>query len=195
MLQVLTGCHRLSEKAYEMGAKVILLDTSGLVDEQKGGGRLKLAKIGILKPKTVFALQRGRELEPWLTPLRTSGRVIVTDVACIHEKFRRSLEIRTAYRINSFKRYFTRAKTIEIDLTAIGVFHMPEPGIGTLVSFDDIDGFLLSLGIISSMDGYKAQIFAPISEKDLALVRSITTGNLIVDPESFEHRIGHPSIY
>ena len=64
MLQVLVGASRLGRAAYDGGAEVLVYDTTGLVDAALGGLALKLAKVDLLRPTAVFALQRALELAP-----------------------------------------------------------------------------------------------------------------------------------
>jgi polynucleotide 5'-kinase involved in rRNA processing len=65
---------RLAQAAREAGTDVLIYDTSGFVGAADGGAHLKLAKIELLQPSVVFAIQRDQELESVLTPLRHSRR-------------------------------------------------------------------------------------------------------------------------
>ena len=75
MLPTVIGTHRLQQKAIELGAEVIVVDTTGLVDRSQGGKALKQWKIELLAPGMVIALQRASELDPILWPLRRDRRV------------------------------------------------------------------------------------------------------------------------
>jgi polynucleotide 5'-hydroxyl-kinase GRC3/NOL9 len=74
MLPTLVGAKRLVEVAEREKAHTIVYDTSGLVDPRQGGLALKSAKIDLLRPSAIFAIQREQELEPLLVPIRRSGR-------------------------------------------------------------------------------------------------------------------------
>lgn len=192
MLQVLTGSYRLLEKARELGAAVVIFDTCGLVDLQKGGGRLKLSKINLLKPQKVFALQRNRELESWLNPLRRSLRVFIEDVECISEKFQRNIDMRTEYRMNRYKQYFSHAKVLELDLNTLAVFFSSNLKPHMLISLEDKNGFTLSLGITIAVEEKNVKVYTPIPENDFISVKSITIGDLMIDPQTFTHQITSP---
>ena len=58
MLAVLTCAARLLEAAHEAGAQAVIYDTTGLVEPARGGIHLKLAKIDLLRPAVLFAIQR-----------------------------------------------------------------------------------------------------------------------------------------
>jgi polynucleotide 5'-hydroxyl-kinase GRC3/NOL9 len=55
MLQVLSSAARLMQAA---AASITVYDTSGLVDPKLGGAALKFAKIDLLRPTLVFAIQK-----------------------------------------------------------------------------------------------------------------------------------------
>jgi polynucleotide 5'-hydroxyl-kinase GRC3/NOL9 len=190
-LQVLTGSFRLLDKACATGANVVIFDTSGWIDMSSGGAYLKLSKIDLMRPKTLFVLQRNAELESWLLPLRKSSRVNILDMACIPEKFRRNVDIRRSCRIDGFKRYFAHAHVIEVDFSNFAVFPSVAFTVHQLVSFEDKDGFTSSLGIILSADSYmqRFKIYSPISENNMRAVEAITMGDLILDPQTFRHHI------
>jgi polynucleotide 5'-hydroxyl-kinase GRC3/NOL9 len=61
MLPVLTVAARLTGAAKKAGAQVIIYDTTGLVDPSRGGIALKLAKIDLLRPSVLLAIQREPE--------------------------------------------------------------------------------------------------------------------------------------
>ena len=80
MLPLLVGAARLVDTAQAAGAETLIYDTTGLVDPAQGGTALKLAKIDLLRPAVLFALQRSNELESLLLPLRRSSRLRVIDL-------------------------------------------------------------------------------------------------------------------
>ena len=75
MLPTMVGARKLQEKAQEMGAEAIVVDTTGLVDRAAGGGALKHWKIELLQPSALMSLARGSELEHILWPWRRDLRV------------------------------------------------------------------------------------------------------------------------
>ena len=78
MLQLVVGAARLIGAAQSAGAQVVVYDTCGLVEPGLGGLALKQAKLDLLRPVQVYALQRTDELlEPLLIPLERRGGVQV----------------------------------------------------------------------------------------------------------------------
>ena len=59
MLPLLVAVARLAAAGRESGPDVLLYDSSGLVDPDRGGVALKLAEIDLLRPEVVVALSRG----------------------------------------------------------------------------------------------------------------------------------------
>jgi len=70
---------------------------------------LKNAKIDLLRPDAVFAIQRERELEPLLQPLRLSRRVQLIGLRSSPAVVRRDTSARRQYRARQFASYFTSA--------------------------------------------------------------------------------------
>ena len=62
-LPLVTGTAKLVMRAIEMGARLIVVDTSGLIDGV-AGQMLKLTKAELCRPHHVVALHHGGELEP-----------------------------------------------------------------------------------------------------------------------------------
>jgi polynucleotide 5'-hydroxyl-kinase GRC3/NOL9 len=80
MLAMLVGAAALTGTARHAGADALIYDTSGLVDPTQGGTALKLAKIDLLRPGTVIAIQREDELEPLLS--RCGGVAGCASMSC-----------------------------------------------------------------------------------------------------------------
>jgi polynucleotide 5'-hydroxyl-kinase GRC3/NOL9 len=63
LLPCVVGTKRVSDRLEQLGAKAVVVDTSGLI--LGGAGRaLKEHKFDLLQPRVVVALQRDREVEP-----------------------------------------------------------------------------------------------------------------------------------
>ncbi len=65
LLPLVVGAARMQARAREMGADLVVVDTSGMVSGVYGQ-ILKYHKIEALRPDVVIGLQRGEELEPLL---------------------------------------------------------------------------------------------------------------------------------
>ncbi|MFQ5813651.1 MAG: Clp1/GlmU family protein, partial [Anaerolineae bacterium] len=59
MLPTVIGARKLQQKAQELGAEAIVVDTTGLVSRAAGGGALKQWKIELLQPSVLVGLARG----------------------------------------------------------------------------------------------------------------------------------------
>lgn len=101
------GTKRMVSAARAEGAKIILVDTTGLVSDDLGR-TLKLRKIKAVKPGHIIALQRDDELEHILSLI--DGIRIYRLRVSSHVKKRRR-EKRLEYRKKKYKEYFKGART------------------------------------------------------------------------------------
>jgi polynucleotide 5'-hydroxyl-kinase GRC3/NOL9 len=189
MLPVLVGASNLVHKAYEAGAKAVVYDTTGLIDPFKGGLSLKLAKINLIRPSVLFAIQRKTDLENLLRPLRRSGRVRVIDLKpCPAVRIRGSAE-RAEYRSIQMSRYFRTARTIRLDWAGLAVFPAPEFTLHRLLALEDRDAFTLGLGIVTELSGKRNEISLLTPVDSMKGVNALNLGDLIVDPETFRDNL------
>ena len=190
MLQMLVGVARLVQAAFEVGADVVVYDTSGLIDPNQGGIALKLAKIDLLRPEAVFAIQNGSELESLSIPLRRSQRTRLVDVQASPDVHPRDSSDRQAHRAAQFSRYFHSAQQVKVDWTRLPIFPAPRLSLSRLVSFDDIDGFMLGLGLVQEIDrqGHTVKLLTPFNS--LERTGWITLGDISLDQTTFrDYRI------
>ncbi len=195
MLQVVTGCARLAEKAREIGTGPIVMDTSGLVDPQKGGLRLKFAKIDMLRPSVLIVLQRAQELETLIRPLQICRRMTIIDMKCVSAVRRREFDERQAFREESFRRYFRNGMVQHFFWTRYGVFPYPRYYLDRLLGLEDREGFTLGLGIIKKFDpsSKTVSVFTPLGLDDLFRINGIQVGDVTIDPWTFKHDLIHPA--
>ncbi len=147
MLPTVVGAHKLQQRAREWEAEVIVVDTTGLVDAWQGGGALKQWKIALLEPETVIGLQRQRELEHILGPLRRDRRVRAIELPVSARVVARRREERTAYRRERLRRYFAPARRLKVPLRQIAAFNIENLAPYRLLAFEDGDGFVMALGV------------------------------------------------
>ena len=185
MLPVLVGAARLVQAAQAYGADAIVYDTSGLVSPTEGGLNLKLSKIDLLRPSTVFSIQREQELEPLITPLRHSRRVRVVDLQPSPSIQPRNTLTRQAYRASRFAQYLHAARPLTVDWERLAV--LPSPGFvfHRLAALEDADGFTLSLGIVQVADLCKKQVELLTPLKSIDGVDTLRLGDLTLDPQTF----------
>jgi polynucleotide 5'-hydroxyl-kinase GRC3/NOL9 len=185
MLPVLTVAACLTGAARKAGAQVIIYDTTGLVDASRGGIALKLAKIDLLRPSVLLAIQRERELEPLLAPLRRSRRVRVVEFPPSPAARSRERDERQANRAERFAGYFSNAANLAIDWPRFAVFPAPRFHLHRLVSLEDENGHALALGIVREIDRISRRLRVQTPLTTLSGVDAIRLGDLVVDPETF----------
>jgi polynucleotide 5'-hydroxyl-kinase GRC3/NOL9 len=152
MLPAVVGAHCLQQKARALGADVIVVDTTGLVDAAQGGKALKQWKIELLAPGIVISLQRECELEPILWPLRRDGRVQSIELPVSPHVVERTREARIARRRERLAGYFEVAESQLLMLKQLAVYDLEHLAVGSLFAFQDADGFSLGLGAGEEVD-------------------------------------------
>ncbi len=189
MLPMIVGYARLITAAREMGYSTIICDTTGLIDPEKGGLYLKLAKIELLQPTMVVGIQREKELEPLLHPLRRSRRLKLIQLPPSPVITSRDLSTRQAYRAQQYAAYFSTAKPIQLYWHRLAVFPRPFFRRHQIVSLEDVNGFSLGLGIVMDIDPaiHLLTLNTPLRTPDH--VDAIRLADVAVDPDSFLDRM------
>jgi polynucleotide 5'-hydroxyl-kinase GRC3/NOL9 len=184
-LPMVVGAARLARSASDRGAGVIVYDTAGFIDPQAGGLALKQAEIDLLQPAMIFALQRERELEGLLIPLRRAGRVRLAVVKPVSEILRRSPDERRHYRQGRFSLYFQKSARQEIDWSRLAVWPAPRFSLNRLAALEERAGFTLGLGILVAIDRphHRLTLLTPLAS--LQEVSSLRLGELALDPHTF----------
>ncbi len=189
MVQFLSATYSLARAALQEGARAIVCDTSGFVSPSGGGTTLKWAKIELLRPKTLIAIQRDEELEPLLAPLRRSRRMRVIVVSPSPQAVRRDAAARRAHRTEKFRDYFAGAGALRVRWGRLAIFPGPSFDPGRLVALEDGDGFTAGLGVIQEV-GRESQGLLLLSPLDsLKNVEALRVGDLLVDPVTFSDRL------
>lgn len=182
VLPLVTGTAKLVMRAIEMGARLIIVDTSGLIDGV-AGQVLKLTKAELCRPHHVVALARGGELEPITGVLERflSLEVVSLDV---HPDIRvRSVDERTAHRESRLAAflgpqvYRWRVRPTVFMPSLPPIFELSELD-GLLVGIDDGHGDCLGLGILEYRED-ALRLLTPVSEG----VRALRLGSVRVAPD------------
>jgi polynucleotide 5'-hydroxyl-kinase GRC3/NOL9 len=192
MLPLLTGAARLARAAMDAGVETIVYDTTGLVDSAQGGLALKLAKVDLLRPTTIFAIQRGWELEPLLVPLRLSRRVRTVDLGRSPAVQSRDVPRRQAYRAARFASYFRGtavSRPLPVGWSRLAILPGPHFTPHRLLAFEDADGFTLGLGIVMEADSRARQVTVYTPVASLEGVDALRLGDVAVDPQTFRDQI------
>ena len=188
MLPVVVGAARLVQAAQDSaagaGTEIVVYDTTGLVNPVQGGPALKLAKVDLLRPTVVFGIQRDRELEPVLGPLRHS-RVRVVELRPSLAVQPRDLLTRQAHRASQFARAFAAARPVRIDWKKLAVSPSPRFVFNQLLALEDAEGFTLGLGIVISSDPALGQVRLLTALDSLTHVHALRLGDVLVDPKTF----------
>ncbi len=182
MLPTVIGAGKLQQKAQELGAEAIVVDTTGLVSREAGGGALKQWKIELLEPWVLVGLARGPELEHILWPWRWDKRVRVYDLPVseyVNEKPRTK---RITNREEKFRRYFQMAHTLTVPFRQVVVFGIEMMAAGRLLAFQDDQGFAVALGVAKAYDRKGQELIVTTPLPSLEGVSSIRFGSLKLDP-------------
>ena len=178
MLPTVIGTHRLQQKAMELGAQVIVVDTTGLVDRRQGGKALKQWKIELLAPCVVIALQRRRELEPILWPLRRDERVRCVELSISPYVVARSREVRIARRQQRLADYFSGAQSRMVALDRVAVYDLERLASGALLALQNDEGLTLGLGVVEDASRPKGKIRVHTPLTSLEEVKSVRFGTV-----------------
>ncbi|MGQ9599390.1 MAG: Clp1/GlmU family protein [Anaerolineae bacterium] len=175
-LPTIIGAYRLQQKAVDLGAEVVVVDTTGLIDKAQGGKVLKQWKIELLAPTLVIGLQRGWELEPILWPLRRDGRVRSIELPVSSHAIERSREVRIARRQERLAGYFREAQPRLLNLRQFPIYDLERLTVGTLLAFQDEEGFALALGAVEQVDYQTGTVIVRTPLPSLSEVVSVRLG-------------------
>jgi len=185
MLPLIVSAARLIQTAQSANAEFIVYDTTGFVDAAQGGLNLKLAKLELLRPSAVFAIQRNQELAPLLAALRRNRHTRLVELQPSTAIQPRDVPTRQAHRASQFGRYFASTRTLVVDWSQLTVLPVPRFAFHQLVSLEDAEGFTLGLGIVQSADMKARQVtlLAPLTSQ--AGAEALRLGDLTLDPKTF----------
>jgi len=184
MLPLLVGAQRLQQQAAEGGATALVVDTTGLVAAEVGGGALKEWKIELLRPQNVIAIQRDGELEHILAPLRLERRIrlhVLEPAAAVR---RRSPEERAARRARLFSACFAGGRVVRLRPGDWPIYGLEKAVPGQLLSLHDAEGFSVFLGIVAGRSDAMLEVLTSL--QDLREVAGVRVGDLRLDPGTGE---------
>lgn len=182
VLPLVTGTAKLVMRAIEVGARLIIVDTSGLIDGV-AGQVLKLTKAELCRPHHAVALARGGELEPIVGVLERFLSLDVIHLAVHPEIRERSVDERTAHRESRLAAflgpqvYRWRVKPTVFMPSLPPIFDVSELD-GLLVGIDDGHGDCLGLGILEYRED-ALRLLTPVSEG----VAALRLGSVRVAPD------------
>lgn len=183
LLQLIVGAKKLLEKAIQLGAERIVINTSGLVRGDTGR-ELKFQKIDLLGPSHIIALQRGNELESILKNYSKRRSVSITRLQVSDAVRVKGVRERNEYRKNYFRRYFKNAKIVSLPLDSIG-FHGKIPDftkrdtwLNLLIGLCDQENYLLAIGILKQIEFHNNKMACLTLLKDKKQVCTVQFGSI-----------------
>jgi polynucleotide 5'-hydroxyl-kinase GRC3/NOL9 len=174
LLPVMVGAKLITDSAGASCDKVII-DTTGLIAEP-AGRVLKQFKIDLLRPDIVIALEYSNELEHILNGFKSQKLPKIYRLTVPVQVKSKSITLRTEFRINKFKSYFSEAQTVEVSFEDAEIrFTRDSVRLNTMelkdrvVSIRDERNWDIALGIIKhiSQKERKILIRSPIN-KDIS---------------------------
>lgn len=119
-LECVTGTKKMVDFARNLGAKLVIVDTTGLVDGPIGR-KLKTCKIDMARPKYVVGIQKHREIEHLLAPFMRVNTISIKILKSSEAARKKPPEYRAARRqVNFFKHFHDAAgHVIKLDNVSI----------------------------------------------------------------------------
>lgn len=168
LLQSLTGIKKLTEKAIRLGARQIILDSSGFVLDPVAR-EFQFRIIDLIHPDFLIAFHRSDEDFRWVSNFRRNPQINTHRLPISSSVIARTPDERRSYREKKFKKYFETAISQELILRGIGFhgripdLHKPEKYRNKLVALCDAENFVITLGIVQAINltTKRIQIHAP----------------------------------
>lgn len=196
-LPLLVGLRKLTQRAWQSGAEVVVLDSTGFVS---GGAarELKFQKIDLLGPQHLVALQHAGELESILQTFEGRPGMRIHRLP-VHPLARpKTPEERQANRSHKYSEYFQGQRRAAFDLQKIRVIGHASPLEtyspsacadlkGLLVGLNDAENFALGLGTLFHLDPRRGKITLLTPLSDLSGVRTLRLGALKLDSSWRDH--------
>ncbi|RCV65434.1 polynucleotide 5'-hydroxyl-kinase GRC3/NOL9 [Methanophagales archaeon] len=159
-------------KAKELGADVIIVDSTGWI-EGEDAKRFKLFEIKEIEPALVIAIERENEVGHILTALNMK----VIKLAVSSEVRSRSRDERKALREEAYNRYFSTAKTSVFDPPALA-WTLEEGTIMGLYNSKDDENEIVGLGILMKWDYEQGKVIVSTPVDDTEKGMEMKTGGL-----------------
>ncbi len=187
LLSVVAGTARLVGKARELGAELVVVDTSGLVSGW-AGQTLKFHKLELIQPDMVIGLHRGEELAPLLGIAQRFFSGEVASLPVHPAVVPTSVEQRAVNRQVAMGRYFSdplqrwRVKPTVFMPVLPPLFDLRQLE-RVVVGLSDGEGAYLGLGYLEQAEEGILRLVSPVADAPKAL----RLGSVRLD-ESFDAR-------
>lgn len=192
LLPTLVGVKKMTDLAQKAAQKIII-DTSGLV---RGPGiALKQHKIELIEPDLVIALQHENELEPILTAYKGSASPVIFRLSVPETVKKKSVEERTRWRENNFRRHFQKATKQEIFWVNLAIKNLPlnekylaDQPKWRLVCLTDQRGRHLALGLIAGINKKQKKYTLLTPLKNMRPVSGLIFSRSLITPDGKQLR-------
>jgi polynucleotide 5'-hydroxyl-kinase GRC3/NOL9 len=124
LLPCVAGARRMADRARDLGARSLIVDTTGMV-AGPAARALKAAKVDLLQPDFLVALQREDEVEHLLAPYRKRARPQVLRLRPSRAAQIRSPEERRANRERAFARALAGGQPATLRWSSLGTEGTP----------------------------------------------------------------------
>ncbi len=185
-LAVVAGTIRLLDKACQLGAKTVVIDSSGyILDEAAQEFQFQL--VDLLQPDHLVSFQVSDELEGILANFRHHPRMTIHRVPVPGEVVVRLRGWRRTYRERQFREYFGTAVIHELSLDGIGIHgrlppsFRPDDWSGLLISLCNWEHEVIVLGVVDVLDLQAHAIRFRAPPFDRTLVTSIHVGSMRIE--------------
>lgn len=202
LVEVVVSTRRLVDKALEMGAEVILVNTDGLIMGIPGT-RLKMNQVDLLRPKYILALQESSEIEHLLTFIERQDTTSIMRLRTSEKAVKKSPETRRTFREERYREYFRGAKNTKIPLSGVTFWGYEFGDCKDLMTDEtectaklrnlvlglgDTENYTLALGIFQDFDAKEwcLRILTPLTSQDLGGVRHVRLGDIRIDSNGRE---------
>ena len=186
VLPVVTGARRMADRARALGARAIIVDTTGMV-AGSAARALKAAKVDLLDPDWLVALQREDEVEHLLAPYRRRKRPRLLRLRPSRAVQPRSAEERRSNRERGFAAALAGSRPATVPWSSLGAEGTP------FLAGTALPGHLRDE--LEAMTGAEVVYAERAADFTFAITRGApegrkSTGQVqIADESHFEHRL------
>ena len=182
LLQTLTGLKKMVDKALQLGAEIVVVDTTGFVSGDMAR-ELKFQKIDLVGPRHIVALERGDELESIIEPYSARDNMHVHRLKPARGVNAKTQSEREKNRERKFRCYFEEAGLKEFGTEKFRLHGMiPEFGKerlkNLLIALCDRNQDVLALGIVEGFSSQERKIVVRTPLTSMEQVNSIQLGTL-----------------
>ncbi len=144
-----------------------------------------MAKIDLLKPSLIVAIQRKDELKGLLVPLRRSHRTKVLELNSHSLARRRGIEERQRHHVRKFRSYFEKADRLTLRWSSFAILPKPSFDPRRLVALEDDQGFVMGLGIVLNENRRSSEVTLITPVRSTDGVDVIRIGDMQIHPETY----------